>query len=355
MFVFVIILVIVGVVLIRWLKPYLEYKKIGSYAEYKAVSKSLNDKRLEYSWYQINGFININQEAIKYLQQMSKCCTRNDLKWLNQCIDFLEEGLIKAEENDATKLFLPDPVENSNMLDALKVIKRCRKPLPTHYQEIGCYTCGEAAVMHTLFSTRVELIKEGEALKPGDMNCFIDAIKEIKNSSISSQNNASNVSHLSQNNAEKPKNTQSQPIQKTANKTANTRTQSGDNLGILSDAEKQKLQQMGRLEPVEIAYGKAKAGDSQAMMFMGMSYNLDLKNPRKAFYWMDKATKKGNDQAEYFLGTYYADGYGVDKNRTKGISIILSSASKGNKDAIDCCMNKMEMSIEEMRNCGIPV
>lgn len=158
--------------------------------------------------------------------------------------------------------------------------------------------------------------------------------------------------------SEKPKNTNTQPNQKSVNKTANTQTQSVDNLGTLSDAEKQKLQQMGKLEPIEIAYGKANAGDSQAMMFMGMSYNLDLKNPRKAFYWMDKATKKGNDQAEYFLGTYYADGYGIEKNeknRMKGIIMILSSASKGNKDAIDCCMNKMEMSIEEMRNCGIPV
>lgn len=45
----------------------LEYKKIGSYAEYIPHSKSLNDKNLEYSWYQINGFKNINQDAIDYL------------------------------------------------------------------------------------------------------------------------------------------------------------------------------------------------------------------------------------------------------------------------------------------------
>lgn len=344
MFIFIIILAVIGFILFKWLKPYLEYKKIGSYDEYKACSKSLNDKNLEYSWYQINGFKNIKPEAIKYLRQASKCCTKNDLKWLNQCREFLEEGLIKAEENDAGKLFLPDPVENTNLINALKVIKRCRKPLPAHYQEIGCTTCGEAAVLHVLFETRISLIESGENLKPGDMDYFIDAVTEVKNGSVSGAKNTTT--------------TQTQPVKKNESQTATTKTQTqttSTTMDKITDAEKQKLASMGKLDVVNTAYNKAINGDSQAMMFMGMTYNLDLNIPKKAFYWMDKATKKGNDQAEYFLGTYYADGYGVEKNRTKGISIILSSASKGNKDAIDCCMNKMEMSIEEMRNCGIPV
>lgn len=140
------------------------------------------------------------------------------------------------------------------------------------------------------------------------------------------------------------------------NQTATVKTQTTNTaMDKITDAEKEKLASMGKLDVVTTAYNKAINGDSQAMMFMGMTYNLYLESPKKAFYRMDKATQKGNAQAEYFLGTYYADGYGVEKNRTKGISIILSSASKGNKDAIDCCINNMEMSIEEMRNCGIPV
>lgn len=342
MFVLIIILVVVGFILFKWLKPYLEYKRIGSYDEYKAVSKSLNDKKLEYSWYQINGFKNIDTEAIEYLRQVSKCCTKNDLKWLNQCREFLEEGLIKAEEGDATKLFLHDPVENTNLFNALKVIKRCRKPLPAHYQKIGCATCGEAAVLHVLFETRISLIESGENLKPGDMDYFIDAVYEVKKGSASDTKNTTSP--------------QTQPVKKNVNQTATVKTQTTNTaMDKITDAEKEKLASMGKLDVVTTAYNKAINGDSQAMMFMGMTYNLDLESPKKAFYWMDKATQKGNAQAEYFLGTYYADGYGVEKNRTKGISIILSSASKGNKDAIDCCINKMEMSIEEMRNCGIPV
>lgn len=184
MFVLVIILVIVGVILLKWLKPFLEYKKIGSYAEYKPVSKNLNDKSLEYSWYQINGFKNINQEAMKYLRQASKACTKKDLKWLNECREFLEEGLVRAEENDASKFSLPDPVENASLFDILKVIKRSRKYLPEHYQSIGCTTCGEAVVMHIWFCLRIQQIEEGEAIKPGDLDYVIDAVKEVKNHSI---------------------------------------------------------------------------------------------------------------------------------------------------------------------------
>ena len=183
MFIFIIVLVIVGAILLMWLKPFLEYRKIGSYAEYKPISKTLNDKDLEYRWYQINGFKNINQEAIKYLRQVSKSCTKNDLKWLNQCREFLEEGLVKAEENDAAKFSLPDPIEKANLFDILKVIKRSRKYLPEHYQSIGCSTCGEAIVMHIWIELRIQQIEAGEAIKPGDLDYVINAVKEVKSHS----------------------------------------------------------------------------------------------------------------------------------------------------------------------------
>lgn len=196
--------------------------------------------------------------------------------------------------------------------------------------------------MHLWFELRIQQIEDGEAIRPGDLDYIIDAVKEVKNNSVS-DTKSSNSS-------------QPQPVKKNVNQSSTVNVQqNNESMGKITDAEKQKLASMGKLDVITTAYNKAINGDSQAMMFMGTVYDMDLKIPKKAFYWMERATKKGNDEAEYFLGTYYADGYGVEKNRTKGISLIISSASKGNKDAIDCCMNKMEMSIEEMRNCGIPV
>lgn len=183
MLVFFIILAVVAVTLSMWIKPYLEYQKIGSYSEYEALSDTFDDKLLEYHWYQICGFKNINDEAIAYLRQVSKRCTKKDLEWLKQCRDFIEEGLMDAEEKDLNKFFIPEPVEKASLFTILKVIKRCRKPLSTYYRKIGCSTCGEMAVMHIWFSLRIEQIENGEAIKPDDLNYVINAVYEVRNTS----------------------------------------------------------------------------------------------------------------------------------------------------------------------------
>lgn len=180
LFVVIVVLIVIGIVLLMWLKPFLEYKKIGSYDEYKPVSKSLNDKFIEYSWYQVNGFKNINETAIGYLRKVSKSCTKNDLNWLYQCRKFLEAGMIEAGENDSDRLSLPQNAEDISTFTVLKVIKRSQNSLTQHYRGMGCNTCGEAIVMHTWISLRIQQIENGEAIKPGDLDYVIDAIKEIK-------------------------------------------------------------------------------------------------------------------------------------------------------------------------------
>lgn len=183
MFVLIIVLIIAAVIIVPWINPFLEYKKIGSYAEYKPVSKSLNDKEMEYSYYQINGFKNINQDAIDYLSQVSNSYNKDYLKWLHQCRKFIEEGLIKSEENDASKLFLSN-AQTAGLFEILKVIKKSRKKLMPKYQEMGISTCGEAVVMHLWIDLRIRLIEDGEKIKPGDLDYVIDAVKEVKNCSI---------------------------------------------------------------------------------------------------------------------------------------------------------------------------
>ena len=179
MFILIIVLVIIAAIFLSWLKPFLEYKKIGSYCEYKPISKKLNDKELEYSWYQINGFKNIEQEAIEYFREISRSVKKTDLKWLYECKSFLEEGLVKAEETDATR-FSVSNLEQAGLFEILRVIKRSRKSLLPHYQKIGCSTCGEAFVMHVWISLRIQQIEKGEAINPGDLDYVVDAVKELR-------------------------------------------------------------------------------------------------------------------------------------------------------------------------------
>lgn len=122
-----------------------------------------------------------------------------------------------------------------------------------------------------------------------------------------------------------------------------------------TDSEKRRLEANGVLSAVMTAYRKAQDGDTEAMLFLGLVYNQDLNDAKKSFRWMKMSADRGNAEALYFLGTYYADGYGVEKDRAKGIHMILESASQGNPDAIDCCREKMEMTDAQMRECGIPV
>lgn len=127
------------------------------------------------------------------------------------------------------------------------------------------------------------------------------------------------------------------------------------NMESLTDSEKQSLKKLEHLDVTETAYAKALRGDAEAMLFMGMTYDLDLKNPKKAFYWMQKADAAGSLQAKYFLGTYYGSGYGVEENKIKGMDMIFSAAREGNKDAIEFCTERLNMSEAEMRNVGISV
>lgn len=120
-----------------------------------------------------------------------------------------------------------------------------------------------------------------------------------------------------------------------------------------TDAEKQQLSKRGKLDPVMVAYEKAINGDAAAMMFLGFVYNQELNNPKKSFYWMEKSAKKGNSEAEYYLGTYYGTGYGVEQKKATANMWIILSAKKGNKDAI--AFLSKAMTKQEMRNLGIPV
>lgn len=109
------------------------------------------------------------------------------------------------------------------------------------------------------------------------------------------------------------------------------------------------------LSAVLYAFNKAIKGDAEAMALMGYTYNLTLKDPVKSAYWLEKASKAGDSEAMYHLGTYYMDGYGVTQNKVQGTSLILEAAKAGNDSAIECLIEKFNMSKNKMREYGIQI
>lgn len=122
---------------------------------------------------------------------------------------------------------------------------------------------------------------------------------------------------------------------------------------VITEAEKQKLISRGVLNATINAFNLAVKGDAEAMLFMGLTYQ-QIQVKSKSFYWMEKSSNAGNSDALYWLGEFYVSGYGVSENRTKGVSMVIKAATKGNKLAIQSLRNN-GMTIEEMRSCGIPV
>lgn len=103
-------------------------------------------------------------------------------------------------------------------------------------------------------------------------------------------------------------------------------------------------------------YNKAKNGNISGMVYIGLIYGKhNINIPKKSFYWIEKAEKAGNSEAKYWLGLYYLQGYGVKENRVHGTSLIIESAKKGNKHAINCLQQDFSMSIEEIRRLGIKI
>lgn len=124
---------------------------------------------------------------------------------------------------------------------------------------------------------------------------------------------------------------------------------------VITEAEKQRLAKLGdsQLNSAVNAFKLAVNGDAKAMLFMGITYQ-QIQVSSKSFYWMEKSANAGNSEALYWLGEFYVSGYGVQANRTKGVSMIMQAATKGNKLAIQS-LKENGMSVEEMRSCGIPV
>ncbi len=73
-----------------------------------------------------------------------------------------------------------------------------------------------------------------------------------------------------------------------------------------------------------------------AMVKLGYVYSKrsDPIQPKLAFYWLDKAAKLNDAEAQEKLGDFYANGVGVEKSFTKAITFWKKSAENGNGMAL---------------------
>jgi TPR repeat protein len=88
---------------------------------------------------------------------------------------------------------------------------------------------------------------------------------------------------------------------------------------------------------VNALHAKAEAGDAHAMGRLGFSYRDGTrglaKNPREAFKWFKQAADHNDPPAATSCGVAYINGSGVERNHTRGISMISRAAALGSEHA----------------------
>ena len=82
---------------------------------------------------------------------------------------------------------------------------------------------------------------------------------------------------------------------------------------------------------------RAEAGDARAMGRLGFSYRDGTrglhKDPKQAFFWFRAAAYLRDPPAATSCGVAYINGSGVERNHTRGISMVTIAATLGSEHA----------------------
>lgn len=107
----------------------------------------------------------------------------------------------------------------------------------------------------------------------------------------------------------------------------------------LADPEDARVYQQAKADMAQVAALKAKAeaGDAHAMGRLGFSYRDGTrglnKDPVEAFKWFKKAADLRDPPAATSCGVAYINGSGVERNHTRGISMVTIAATLGSEHA----------------------
>lgn len=80
----------------------------------------------------------------------------------------------------------------------------------------------------------------------------------------------------------------------------------------------------------------AKKGNVEGMSLLGALYSRGdgvKQDHEKAFHWSLKAAQGGDVDSMYFIGLNYYDGQGVERNLTKAVQWLVKAMDHGNNEA----------------------
>ncbi|EMS78419.1 Sel1 repeat-containing protein [Desulfotignum phosphitoxidans DSM 13687] len=90
---------------------------------------------------------------------------------------------------------------------------------------------------------------------------------------------------------------------------------------------------------------KAENGDLKAQLYLAIAHMHKGKN-EEGIEWLNKSIKSGNTDAEFFLGSCYANGWAVEKDISKAIEIYTNLLRDGFGEALDRIAELAENHVE---------
>lgn len=127
-------------------------------------------------------------------------------------------------------------------------------------------------------------------------------------------------------------------------------SESSDGFSSVNDATRRKRDALERhgmskratsedRHAFEVLYEDAVSGDPQAQLYLAHSFQHGeygaVKNPKLAAKWCLKSACHNNADAQNLLGTFYVQGFGVEKDLRKAAALFRSAAKLGSREAAE--------------------
>ena len=89
----------------------------------------------------------------------------------------------------------------------------------------------------------------------------------------------------------------------------------------------------------------AEQGDVVSQVELGKIYKLDRENYKEAAKWFRMAVEQNDPEAQYYLGTLYNFGDGVEEDIDEALKWYRKSADQGYEKALE--------KLEWLKMCGV--
>ena len=101
--------------------------------------------------------------------------------------------------------------------------------------------------------------------------------------------------------------------------------------------------ELNRSKAAELSLKSALQGNAKAQCSYGSYLSSEMHEFEEALKWFEKSAAQGNAIAMYNIGSFYFNGYGVQRSSSKAREWFAKASSNGDKDADEILMEHLSL------------